>query len=446
MAYPATRLTRPIRVAIMLFLIVLFFVISPVILMYTAGYRYDLATHTIKETGVISIDIVPDDATVLLNGVAITKRMPIRLANRAPGRYSLTIEKTGYHSLHRDIDVVSKQTTYIRDLTLFRNTLPAAVLSPSITDSTQLTMSYDGRYALITSSTPTGIQDISLADLNNATERSIVRVPSSTIVTLEWSPRQQIAYIQTDHAGKKTVHFVHAANPERQFTFTFPATSTIMHQWSEARNNAGVYIAQGNRVSYLTSDGISEFAETPNHVWYIDGDSRRFEYDQAQSILYRYESRERVSEWRLSKPISQIIQVQKNFLIAKYASGMAIIHFSDTTLDVQEIPTEHIRFNPERNEWLAWSQSELWRIDNNGHAALLTRLSSEITDVHALDNTGSILITTGSQLIGFYPDFFNLIPLFNRSTTRTAGVNQKSRSIYFTGQVGHTESLFELKY
>jgi len=103
MTYSKTYLTRTVRRAIMLSLISAFFIISPLIIFYTAGYRYDFAEQIIKQTGVISIDIKPVNAIVYLNDVQIKKKIPIRLPNRAPGTYHLKITAPGYQLWEKDI-------------------------------------------------------------------------------------------------------------------------------------------------------------------------------------------------------------------------------------------------------------------------------------------------------------------------------------------------------
>ena len=103
-----TKLTRPVRLGIMLFLIAVFCIAAPAIILYTAGYRYDFKTQKIKQTGVISIDVLPRSAAVFLNDVRIQKSLPIRLPNRAPGAYRLRIEADGYKPWEKDITVESK--------------------------------------------------------------------------------------------------------------------------------------------------------------------------------------------------------------------------------------------------------------------------------------------------------------------------------------------------
>ena len=91
MEYPQTKFTHSARLLMLILFIIAFFVISPIIIMYTAGYRYDWRNGLLKETGAISVDVEPKNATVYLNGIKLQDKMPIRLNNIAPAKYSLRI-------------------------------------------------------------------------------------------------------------------------------------------------------------------------------------------------------------------------------------------------------------------------------------------------------------------------------------------------------------------
>src|SRR5690606_33664397 len=137
---------------------------SPIILLYTAGYRYDVATHTIKETGVITIDASPADAQVWINDIEIQKHIPIRLSNRAPGLYTLLITREGYLPWTMPLLVESEQTTCASDIVLYANALPTHEYDlPQ--EATQVTLSHNGRFVLTLIQKPGRIYEITLSDL-----------------------------------------------------------------------------------------------------------------------------------------------------------------------------------------------------------------------------------------------------------------------------------------
>ena len=64
MEYPNTKFNHLVRLLLLIAFIAAFFIIAPIIIMYTAGYRYDWQNGLLKETGAISVDVEPKNATV----------------------------------------------------------------------------------------------------------------------------------------------------------------------------------------------------------------------------------------------------------------------------------------------------------------------------------------------------------------------------------------------
>ncbi|GEM_PF-3626783 len=77
-----------------------FFIISPIILLYTSGYQFDSAEGRVQRSGMILLDVVPEDAKVLVNDHEVSNanrsRGAVRLPGLSEGNYGIRIEKDGY--------------------------------------------------------------------------------------------------------------------------------------------------------------------------------------------------------------------------------------------------------------------------------------------------------------------------------------------------------------
>ena len=71
MEYPGSHFTKIYRRAFFILFITFFLVLSPIIIMYALGYRYDIKNGLLRETGAISIDIKPKNITTYLNKLKI---------------------------------------------------------------------------------------------------------------------------------------------------------------------------------------------------------------------------------------------------------------------------------------------------------------------------------------------------------------------------------------
>src|SRR3989338_10563832 len=132
MEYPGAHLIKPIRRLILVTFIVAFFLITPLMLLYTTGYRYDWKAGIIRETGGLSIDATPVDADVYLNDLPLDSSLPIRLKNITPKKYHIKISARGYFDWEKEIIVERKQTTYIKDIQLLKKNEPVKIQTASI--------------------------------------------------------------------------------------------------------------------------------------------------------------------------------------------------------------------------------------------------------------------------------------------------------------------------
>lgn len=83
-----------------------FFLISAtaIILVLVNGYSIDIRKRALIETGVLSIESVPNDARILINNEASGNTNKV-ISNIKTGRYQLNIEKDGYYPYTKMVDV-----------------------------------------------------------------------------------------------------------------------------------------------------------------------------------------------------------------------------------------------------------------------------------------------------------------------------------------------------
>lgn len=93
-----------IRFVFFWLLLAVAFSLSAVILVLTAaGYHLDVNKRTIEKTALIAFKTTPKDAVVYIDGKALDKKTPIRLAGIFPDRYDLKIEKAGHASWQKSL-------------------------------------------------------------------------------------------------------------------------------------------------------------------------------------------------------------------------------------------------------------------------------------------------------------------------------------------------------
>ncbi len=114
-------MTTRIRQFIFLLFVVLFLATSAATLLYASGYRFNVASRRIVQTGILFINGRPRDADVYLNNRLVTQTLPFRAIQLIPGSYQIRVEKVGYFAWEKNLSVYPRETTFATDITLWRN-------------------------------------------------------------------------------------------------------------------------------------------------------------------------------------------------------------------------------------------------------------------------------------------------------------------------------------
>lgn len=127
------RIRRTITIAFFLF----FFIVSPLLLLYASGYRYDFKRGTLLRTGNIFIEATDvKDATVYIDNKPYSELLnkKLFLKNLTPGDYTIRIEKEGYTTWEKKLRVDGTLTTFLKDVVLFLTSKPVEITKGPITD------------------------------------------------------------------------------------------------------------------------------------------------------------------------------------------------------------------------------------------------------------------------------------------------------------------------
>ncbi len=112
-----------IRKALFFLFVGIFFVSAPLVVLYTAGYRFNRGNNTVSQTGTLAIASTPKGADIVINNEMLNDTTPAVLQRLSLGTRTVHIEKEGYHTWERTANVQSGATTYIT-APLFLDELP----------------------------------------------------------------------------------------------------------------------------------------------------------------------------------------------------------------------------------------------------------------------------------------------------------------------------------
>jgi len=95
--------------------IFVFVLTTPVITLYSLGYKFDLSTRQIQKTGTMVVRSEPDGATIHLSDMQQARRTDSTIRFLLPGDYVVKISKAGYQSWTKRLSVLSSLVTWAND-------------------------------------------------------------------------------------------------------------------------------------------------------------------------------------------------------------------------------------------------------------------------------------------------------------------------------------------
>jgi hypothetical protein len=102
-----------VRKALFFLFFGVFLVSAPLVVLYTAGYRFNRTNNTLSQTGTLSLASTPRGAESIVNGENMGDATPAVLQRLAPGTRTVLLSKEGYHNWERVVSVESGVTTYV---------------------------------------------------------------------------------------------------------------------------------------------------------------------------------------------------------------------------------------------------------------------------------------------------------------------------------------------
>jgi len=123
-------MTKKTRLIILIFCVVCFFSVAPILVYYSMGYRYDFAKMKITKTGGIYVRTFPTAEEVIVDSKISVK--PGFLANDVfvqsllPDLHTVLVKKTDYYDYYKTILVEEERVTKLEEILLIRKDIKYA--------------------------------------------------------------------------------------------------------------------------------------------------------------------------------------------------------------------------------------------------------------------------------------------------------------------------------
>jgi len=129
-------MTKRVRTLLFIFLVIVFLFVGPGIIFYSQGYRFDFSQMKYLETGGIYVKTNPGEATVSIDG-NYTNRISgfsrdLLVQNLLPKSHTVKIEKEGYYSWEKTLEVKEKIVSEAKYVILFPKDNPFALIESDV--------------------------------------------------------------------------------------------------------------------------------------------------------------------------------------------------------------------------------------------------------------------------------------------------------------------------
>lgn len=128
-----TKKTRTILFFTCLFL---FLLVAPLLIFYSQGYRFDLESKKLSQTGGLYLKATPKQSEIYIDGKLIKKTDfffgSTLIENLLPQKYKITIKKDGYYPWEKDLEIKEKTVTEAKSVVLFHQNPDFKVLTTGV--------------------------------------------------------------------------------------------------------------------------------------------------------------------------------------------------------------------------------------------------------------------------------------------------------------------------
>ena len=378
------------RRIIYLSFILIFVIITPIVILYTAGYRYNFQKHKIQKTGILILRSEPTGATIYLNGELRKETTPARIANLLPDDYTIRVEKENFFPWQKTLPVQSNLTTFAEDVLLFEKNLPGQVVE---TNSELFSLSPNKQNIVYLNSADAG-DEVWLLNLKTSEKKLLYQVSEKTnsVTDFEWGNDSQKILI--------TLAFDKPAKMKKYILLNTQTDEVTIYQ----------------KLSdfYFTFKGVSPSLADA-------------------SIL---------PDLSLSVSSSGMIA-----LLDKTTRDLSILDQSGN--GVFETKADKVAWSPDGKKLLYLTDFEIWVYDSStSEQTLISRYGQEIKKLDWI-NGNYIVILLGNTVktIELDPrDQRNVADIFTLEKIDNFFIDGSKQQIYFYGVIGNQKGVFELPY
>ncbi len=453
MEYPGSKLSHKIRVAILVTYITAFFILCPLTILYSSGYRYDWQHGFPKRTGAISINVEPADAQVSLNEVEVKRGInekEVRLNSVPPGKYIIKITKSGYFDWVKDVEVKEMQTVYIKETILMKKETPQALDEGWVG---AISLSPDGRYLAYAKAADMGAE-IWLRDTSDNANKLFLNFKNRE-VSFAWGEKNKYLIISDAESPYDSVVIAPLDAPDKYFDLVKKIKYPVdKYQWKKSLEPELFFSTDLKIMSIfpatqkmltLAKNTFLDWHMENGQLWTLETNTTTAKIDiykdaiGFKEIFNSLDANPLGQEWNKT----QILMALRDNVLLKDRAKMETLLVTKNKKIT--LAGEKFFISEYNNWWLIWSPWELWGYAEGGDPVLLNRSGEQLREVLSMDKFNALTLTWANSTTALYP-YYLVTHTFIDTPITDADVDTKNRIFYFSGSIKGQSGLWQLVY
>lgn len=443
------------RILYLLFFLA-FFILTPLIIFYALGYSWQSGL-SLQKTGIIVIDSDPPGAQIyfddkprqtffskLFDPQTSIITTPAKIKNIKPGEYKIKLNKTGYFSWEKKLSVFPGQTTFAKDIYLFKDNLPFLLYKIS---PTKVLYAPNGEKTLLLSDKKFTIFNI-VDDIPEFSTSTAKLFRSSSSNTISWNNNNELlinTQIFSQYNWAKPINL----NLPLSYKPTFL-------KWDNTRSNRLYYLASSTLYYFDTiANKHIEIMRNINIKDYIVKNSQLYYLNQNTdySSLAMWDINNKKQNWKINLPLSEYTFInQEQEILNIYDKKYNILYLIDPNSVYKPIKDTINNINKsywtKNGDLLYANDFEIWLYSSaKRQKTLLTRVSDKIEDIIWHPSNNYIVFSTNKDINILELDNRqkrNITKLLELDNIENLYLDSSGKNLFFTASIGEQHGLYKL--
>lgn len=358
------------------FLVLVFLVLLPILLLFALGYRWDPVSHVLTQAGIINFKTVPEGAQIIVNGKVSRQKTPASLA-LLPGTYDVKLDLKDYWPYSKKVEVRANKVLRLENILLFPKT-PRVKFVTTLPELKTFFLSPSGKRVLFISHTPKG-ETLYVLHVGDKTLRELVTLPASPSLNMEkaevaWSADEEAALV----TGKDLFYLLFLKQPQESYFLKDVLGSDPQLVKFSRRHASSLYFLDKGKLHRFDIKKKEIEALPPESVADFQPTSSGFLWIQEGSVQVLSSE----DEGKTSKPAGSLRNARNSYPLLWDSSVKPFLSFASerwAALDrsgnfyvlepaFYRSGMKGFRFSPSGDKIVLWNDYEIWLLEEKAPA------------------------------------------------------------------------------